>query len=157
MADDNEDTGSLAGSEVEDGTGPTEDAGEREVTAESRAMKFLTTFHPECRIDYKEDVLLKLPLKNYPPKQDIEKPENGDTNHRSVPFLTNYEKTKVIGFRANQLAQGAYPFVDVPAHVTDVIEIARLELEERKLPFILKRPMPDGSYEYWRLSDLMIL
>jgi hypothetical protein len=44
----------------------------------------------------------------------------------------------------------------VPEHVTAVLEIARLELEQRRLPFIVKRPMPDGSFEYWRLNDLAI-
>ena len=48
-------------------------------------------------------------------------------------------------------------YVDVPEYVTKAIEIAHLELEQRRLPFILKRPMPDGSFEYWRLSDLMVL
>jgi DNA-directed RNA polymerase subunit K/omega len=125
--------------------------GPREIARESRALKFLTTHHPECRLDYVEDVLLKAPLEQYPPDS------SKDTKHRSVPFLTLYEKTKIIGFRANQLAQGARPLIEPPAHVTDVLEIARIELEQKRLPFILKRPMPDGSYEYWRLADLMIL
>ena len=46
---------------------------------------------------------------------------------------------------------------DGTVNVTKAIEIAHLELEQRRLPFILKRPMPDGSFEYWRLSDLMVL
>mgnify|MGYP000710467396 CR=1 FL=1 len=66
------------------------------------------------------------------------------------------EKTKMIGFRANQLSQGAQPYIKVPPHVTDVITIARMEMEERKLPFIVKRTMPDGTFEYWRLQDFMI-
>jgi hypothetical protein len=37
------------------------------------------------------------------------------------------------------------------------MDIARLELEQKRLPFLLKRPMPDGSYEYFRLQDLVIL
>jgi DNA-directed RNA polymerase I, II, and III subunit RPABC2 len=80
-----------------------------------------------------------------------------DPYHRAQPFLTIFEKTKILGFRANQLSQGARPYVDVPEYVTKAIEIAHLELEQRRLPFILKRPMPDGSFEYWRLSDLMVL
>jgi len=59
--------------------------------------------------------------------------------------------------RANQLSQGARPYVAIPEYMTDVGEIARLELKERRLPFIISRPMPDGSHEYWRLSDLLIL
>jgi DNA-directed RNA polymerase subunit K/omega len=130
-----------------------EEGGKREVAKESRALKFLLTHHPECRVDYRQDVLAKLPLAAYPP-------DNGrDPNHKTVPFLTLYEKTKVIGFRANQLAKGARPLInkaDYP-HVIDVLEIARIELEQRRLPFILKRPLPDGTYEYWKLNDLMIL
>ena len=127
------------------------ESGEREVGKESRALQILTLAHPECRLDYIEQSLQKLPVQSYPP-------DNGaDSNHRSVPFLTIYEKTKLLGFRANQLAEGGRPFINVPPHVTDVIEIARLELDQRRLPFILKRTMPDGTFEYWRLADLMIL
>ena len=63
----------------------------------------------------------------------------------------------MIGFRANQLSQGAKPYVAIPNYVTDVGEIARLELEARRLPFLIRRPMPDGTHEYWRLSDLLLL
>ena len=41
--------------------------------------------------------------------------------------------------------------------MTDVYDIAKAELEAKRLPYILKRPLPDGEYEYWRLADLMIL
>ena len=71
--------------------------------------------------------------------------------------MTLYEKTKVIGLRANQLSQGAKPYIAVPEHVTDVREIARMELEQKRLPFLVKRPLPNGKYEYWRIADLMIL
>jgi DNA-directed RNA polymerase subunit K/omega len=47
--------------------------------------------------------------------------------------------------------------VEIPKENTDVRDIARLEYEQKKLPFIIKRPLPDGTYEYWRLADLMIL
>ena len=59
--------------------------------------------------------------------------------------------------RSNELSQGARPYVAIPEYMTDVNEIARLELQERRLPFIIKRPMPDGTQEYWRLSDLLML
>jgi DNA-directed RNA polymerase subunit K/omega len=132
-------------------TGQEQVPAEREVAQESRALQFLNTHHPECRLDYREHVAQVLPLESYPPDN------GGDKRHRSVPYLTLYEKTKIIGFRANQLAQGARPFVPVPDHVTDVLDIARLELDAKRLPFLLKRPMPDGTFEYWRLSDLIII
>lgn len=107
--------------------------------------------HPECILDYAETVLDKLPLKA------VTATMNPDMNHKSQPFLSQYEKTSILGFRTNQLAQGARSFIVVPPHVTSTLEIARMELEQRRLPFIIKRPMPDGTFEYWRLNDLMIL
>jgi DNA-directed RNA polymerase I, II, and III subunit RPABC2 len=106
--------------------------------------------HPECIIDYMENIYPRLLLKEVPTI-------NADENHTTYPFLTIFEKTKVLGFRTNQLSQGSRPYVTVPEEVTDVQEIARLELYQKKLPYILKRPLPDGTYEYWRLADLMIL
>jgi len=124
---------------------------QREVAKESRALQFLNMHHPECRVDYREEVLQKLPLEAYPPDSGVDK------KHRSVPYLTLFEKTKIIGFRANQIAQGARALVHVPPHVTDVIEIAKLELDQKRLPYILKRPMPDGTFEYIRLLDLLVI
>jgi DNA-directed RNA polymerase I, II, and III subunit RPABC2 len=153
MADDgvsvySEDNGSISETE----SVGLDEGNEKVVTKEGKAAQFLATHHPECRLDYKENVLLNLALEAYPPDH------GGDKKHKSVPYLTVFEKTKILGFRANQLAQGGKPFLtQIPPHVTDVLEIAALELEQKRLPFILKRPMPDGSFEYIRLSDLMLL
>jgi len=112
----------------------------------------LKRFHPETVIDYAETILPLIPLQVAPAGETAKDPA-----HTSLPFLTVYEKTKVLGTRANQIADGARPFVVVPEHMSDPLEIAKLELEQRRLPYIIKRPMPDGTFEYWRLSDLMIL
>lgn len=108
--------------------------------------------HPELIVDYANTIEKKLPLRVLPPSS--EKP---DPTHTTYPFLTLYEKTKIVGLRANQLSQGARPYVSVPKHITDVRDIARLELEQKRLPYIIKRPLPNGTFEYWRLADLMIL
>jgi DNA-directed RNA polymerase I, II, and III subunit RPABC2 len=145
MADDNE------YEDLSENEDLTEDNEEESGEKEGKAYQFLNTHHPECRLDYKEDILLRLPLESYPP-------DNKDRRHKSVPYLTIFEKTKILGFRANQLAQGSKSFLgQIPPHVTDVLEIAAIELEQKRLPYILKRPMPDGSFEYVKLSDLMIL
>jgi DNA-directed RNA polymerase subunit K/omega len=116
----------------------------------------LLKFHPEARIDTIESISMDMLLTNVPPTfTNVD--GQADPRHRSVPFLTQYEKTKILGFRTNQLSLGARPFIAVPDHVTDLREIARLELEARRLPILLKRPMPDGTFEIWRLSDLLIL
>ena len=120
-------------------------------TAEVQWKKILDKHHPECRIDYIEDIIGKLNVNTISPGS------SGEDGHRSQPFLTIYEKTSIIGLRARQIANGATPYVPVPSHVTGPEEIARMELEQRLLPFIVKRPMPDGTFEFWRLADLMIL
>ena len=80
-----------------------------------------------------------------------------DPLHKTIPFLTKYEMTRVIGQRAKQLDSGARPFVKVPLNVIDGYLIALLELEQKKLPFIIKRPYPNGGVEYWNVSDLELL
>ncbi len=115
-------------------------------------LKKLYQQHPECQLDYEEQVLPRLDMTAIPSIGD-----KIDENHRTYPFLTNYERTKIIGLRANQLSKGSVPFVAIPKHITDVRDIARLELEQKRLPYIIKRPLPNGTYEYWRLADLLIL
>jgi DNA-directed RNA polymerases I, II, and III subunit RPABC2 len=121
-----------------------------EDTSKDEPLMALLKHHPECVIVYAENVAPKIPLIASPPMDK-------DPNHKSPPFLTLYERTKIISMRCNQLSQGARPYIDIPEYVTDVGEIARLELQQRRLPYIIRRPMPDGTHEYWRLSDLLIL
>ncbi len=70
--------------------------------------------------------------------------------------MTNYEKTKVIGLRARQIEEGAKPYIKVPEGMTESHLIAQEELKQKKIPFIIKRRLPDGSFEYWRIVDLII-
>jgi DNA-directed RNA polymerase I, II, and III subunit RPABC2 len=114
-------------------------------------FEVLYKHHPETIVDYVETIIPRVPLQQAPPDA------GGDKNHMSPPFLTVFERTKILGTRTNQLAEGARPFITVPEYMTNPLDIAKLELEQRRLPFIVKRPMPDGTFEYWRLSDLMIL
>ena len=113
-------------------------------------FEILYKHHPETILDYVESVITEVPLQAAPPGEK-------DKKHMSPPFLTVYERTKILGTRANQLADGAMPFVAVPEYMTKPLDIAKLELEQRRLPYIIKRPMPDGTFEYWRLSDLMMI
>ena len=133
-----------------------EDTAALEETQKRDLGNELLRFHPEARIDTIESVSMDIHLTNVPPSF-TNADGQADPKHRSVPYLTQFERTKILGFRTNQLSQGARAFIAVPAHVTDLREIAKMELEARRLPFIIKRPMPDGSFEKWRLSDLLIL
>ena len=80
-----------------------------------------------------------------------------DELHKTLPILTKYEKTRILGQRAKQINDGATPFVKVPEDVIDGYLIALKELEEKKIPFIIRRPLPNRGSEYWHLEDLQII
>jgi DNA-directed RNA polymerase subunit K/omega len=83
---------------------------------------------------------------------------NVDKPKISKPLMTKYEFDQVISIRANQLALGAQAFVDVFDQKIksnmELRQIALRELQEGKLPFIIKRPLPNNKYEYYRIKDL---
>lgn len=80
-----------------------------------------------------------------------------DPLHRTQPFITKYEKARILGERAKQINAGSKPFVKIDENVIDGYLIALKEFQEKQLPFIVKRPMPNGGCEYWKLQDLEIL
>ena len=112
---------------------------------------YVDTFHPECfSHNYEEIAKMSVVVKN----------ADGiiiDPLHRTIPYLTKYEKARVIGQRAKQLETGANPLVKVPESIIDGYIIAELELREKKLPFIIRRPIPSGGCEYWNLRDLELI
>jgi|TARA_B100001057_G_scaffold23353_3_gene21632 DNA-directed RNA polymerase subunit K/omega len=80
-----------------------------------------------------------------------------DDNHKTAPFLSKFEKTKVIGQRIKQLNIGDRPFISVSKGLIDNSIIAEEELLQKKLPFIIRRPISNKTSEYWYLSDLEII
>lgn len=109
---------------------------------------YVLQFHPESVVHNYDEVLALC---------SVVRDKNGvvvDPLHRTVPFLTKYERARILGQRTKQLDSGAQPLVKVPEHILDNRLIAELELKERKMPFILRRPLPDGGSEYWRVQDL---
>ena len=80
-----------------------------------------------------------------------------DDLHKTIPILTKYEKTRILGQRAKQLNNGAKPLVKLDTPIIDGYLIALKELEEKMIPVIIRRPLPSGASEYWHLKDLEIL
>ena len=115
-------------------------------TDERADLNKLVQQHPNIWIPFEEAV-----------KEVLIPSGPGDKHHTTYPFLSNYEKTQLLSVRTSQIQKGSHPYVPVPEGVTSSYEIAQLELKEKKLPYILKRPLPNGTYEYWRLIDLVIL
>jgi DNA-directed RNA polymerase subunit K/omega len=76
-------------------------------------------------------------------------------NNTTSPVMTVFEKSLVLGKRATQIAYGAEPLFDVPARLTKVEEIAEEELRLGKNPFMIKRDLGNGKFEYWAVRDMI--
>lgn len=74
--------------------------------------------------------------------------------YRTNPKLTKYEKTRIISERANQIDSGSPSLISNPDRFTTSIQIAFEELNQEKIPFIIKRKH-GNTYEYWKLKDLL--
>jgi len=114
----------------------------------SLQQKIIADFHPELKShNYDEiDILSR-----------VVRDENGniiDPLHRTLPFLTRYEKARILGERAKQINSGAKPLIERDPTVIDGYIIALMEFDQKKIPFILKLPLPNGGCEYWKLQDL---
>ena len=113
--------------------------------------EYIKTYHPEeLHLSFEEIYNLSLVTRN-------EKGYIIDDNHKTFPVLSKYEKAKIIGIRVNQLNYGAIPFVTVQNLNLDKVLIVEEELRQKKLPFIIKRPIPNGKFEYWNIKDLELI
>lgn len=109
---------------------------------------YIMDFHPECVISNYDEIatLTVVTRDNY--NVII------DDLHRTAPYLSKYERARILGQRAKQINSGAQAFVKVPEKVMDGYLIAELELLQKTIPFIIRRPLPNGGSEYWKLTDL---
>ena len=78
----------------------------------------------------------------------------GKGTKKTIPILTKYERARIMGVRMQQLASGAKPCVDTRG-MKSIEDIAKAELEKRVLPFLIKRPLPNGTCEYWKLEEFL--
>ena len=112
---------------------------------------YIVNFHPEAVIhNYDEIVALT----------KVSRDKNGfilDSLHKTNPILSRFERTKILGQRAKQLNQGSKPLIKIDDNIIDGALIAEMELKEKKIPFIIRRPLPTGASEYWNIKDLEIV
>lgn len=84
----------------------------------------------------------------------------------TTPYMTKYERARLLGTRALQIryfgitlilmiSMNAPVMVEVEGE-TDPFQIALKELRERKIPLIVRRFLPDGSYEDWSVDELLV-
>tara|TARA_B110000971_G_scaffold83175_1_gene85225 strand:- start:1132 stop:1875 length:744 start_codon:yes stop_codon:yes gene_type:complete len=115
------------------------------------SKNYVAEFHPECfHHNYSEISALTNIIRDH---------DNViiDPCHKTLPFLTKYERARVLGQRAKQIECGGTPFIALAANIIEPHIIAELELAAKKIPFIVRRPIPDGTFEYWSLKDLEII
>lgn len=66
-----------------------------------------------------------------------------EAERTTTPYMTKYERARILGTRALQISMNAPVLVDLEGE-TDPLQIAIKELREKKIPLIVRRYMPDG-------------
>ena len=143
----------LGNSDDEDSDEENEDEDENYLQKFDSQIKenYVNVFHPECVThNYQEIASLTKVIRD---KNNI----IIDPLHRTLPFLTKYEYARIVGQRAKQINSGAKPFIKVPENVIEGSIIAEMELAQKRIPFIIRRPFPGGGCEYWNLKDLELV
>ncbi|XP_075485537.1 DNA-directed RNA polymerases II, IV and V subunit 6A-like [Primulina tabacum] len=82
-------------------------------------------------------------------REPIERPR------KTSKYMTKYERARILGTRALQISMNAPVMVELEGE-TDPLEIAMKELRQRKVPFTIRRYLPDGSYEDWGVNELIV-
>ncbi|KAM3435830.1 hypothetical protein MY4824_004677 [Beauveria thailandica] len=77
-----------------------------------------------------------------------------DEERNTTPYMTKYERARILGTRALQISMNAPVLVDLEGE-TDPLQIAIKELREKKIPLIVRRYLPDGYYEDWTCEELL--
>ncbi|KAH8595936.1 RNA polymerase, subunit omega/K/RPB6 [Bisporella sp. PMI_857] len=85
-------------------------------------------------------------------QKDMKIPKN---ERNTTPYMTKYERARILGTRALQISMNAPVLVDTEG-ATDPLQIAIKELREKKIPLIVRRYMPDGKYEDWTCEELLL-
>ncbi|KAG8390295.1 hypothetical protein BUALT_Bualt01G0068700 [Buddleja alternifolia] len=86
---------------------------------------------------------------------DKQEQEPVERPRKTSKYMTKYERARILGTRAVQISMNAPVMVELEGE-TDPLEIAMKELRERKIPFTIRRYLPDGSYEDWGVDELIV-
>lgn len=87
--------------------------------------------------------------------------ENVTQSRVTREYFTKYEYTALLATRAQQLAEGAKPLVELTGLKQSdpmfVWNVAKREIEQRKLPFVVRRQLPDGTAEFWSAQEMEVM
>ena len=90
-----------------------------------------------------------------PQALQVDPPSRRKKERVTTPFLTRYERARVLGTRALQISMNAPILVPLEGEM-DPLQIALKELQRKVIPIIIRRHLPDGSHEDWPLSELHV-
>jgi DNA-directed RNA polymerase subunit K/omega len=76
-----------------------------------------------------------------------------DDERVSSTKMTRYEYNRILGTRIQQLVSNAKPMIHNIENL-GYDEIAILEIKNNVIPFKIKRPLPNGMFEIWKISEL---
>ena len=89
------------------------------------------------------------------PEDDFELTNYDPSQNKTQNKLSRYEKTTVLIMRTSELMNGAEPYIDA-IEGKQAEEIAELELQQKKIPYIIRRNLIN-HIDYWKLEDLLSL
>jgi len=73
-------------------------------------------------------------------------------------YITNYEKVRILGIRTQQILKGAKVMLKYDKiNKLSAYDLAIYELDNKTTPLIIKRPLPNNTYELWKISDLLFI
>lgn len=71
------------------------------------------------------------------------------------PQMTHYERIRLLGIRTKQISMGAKVMVKYDGQL-GATELAKYELNNKTTPLVIKRPLPDNTFELWKVSELNV-
>lgn len=80
-----------------------------------------------------------------------------DSERISKPILTKYEYVRILAERTKQIASGAKPMILNASELLKKLtpkEIAKIEIKNKTIPFIIIRDIGQNRYEKWKISEL---
>ena len=114
----------------------------REGNNKELTEKEIAKIDKECEIIKNREIITR--DKQHDP---VEIQNKGGEIVTGPPTLTRFEKARIMGARALQLSLGAPVFIEIPKNATTSLEIAMVELEQRVIPIVIKRTLPNGDYQ----------
>ena len=138
-----------------------DDDDEEEEEEEGYLKKFDKELRKNYLVDFHPEILSHNNIEIQTLSEVIRDPKSGiiiDDLHKTIPFMTKYEKTRILGIRAKQIDSGSKPFIrNSNPTLIDGYAIAQKELENKLIPFIIRRPLPNGGSEFWKIKDLQMI